>query len=240
MQRNDECRREEMMFLALAAEKAERFAEMAGFLRDIAGDSRPISKEEANLLRLAYKNLINSRRAALRVIENSQKVEENKGNIKKLQLLLAFQEKIKEEIAGFCKEIIEVLEKQLVNSAENSEIWAFYLKISGDFYRYFAEILEEGSETKEKILEKMKKNQEKSEEFLNKFVHPCDPTKLGLALSSAVFYYEVLNDRGKACFIAKKAFDEAIVKIDEIKEEDYKDSTTSLQMLRDYIFLWEN
>jgi len=53
-----------------------------------------------------------------------------------------------------------------------------------------------------------------------------------------VFYYEILNEQSKACELAKKAFDEAIAKLDDLSEDSYKDSTVIMQLLRDNLTLW--
>lgn len=243
---NTEFFREEMLFLAKAAEQAERFEEMAGFMRRFveisAGDEkfREFSQEEANLLAFAYKNAVNSRRAALRVLESMKKHEEIKEfkEIAKITLLKAYKHKIEEELAGFCKEIIAILQEKLLKTTENMERKCFYLKISGDFYRYLLEI--SAGTAKDELFEKMQRNQAEAIEIFDNCLHPCNPKKLGLALSSAAFSYEILNEKEKACLIAKKAFEEAIAKIEEINEEDYRESTTILQMLRDYVVEWEN
>ena len=64
------------------------------------------------------------------------------------------------------------------------------------------------------------------------------PIRLGLALNYSVFYYEVKNDPSVACQLAKKAFDDAIADIDQIEEEQYKDATTIMQLIRDNLTLW--
>lgn len=59
-----------------------------------------------------------------------------------------------------------------------------------------------------------------------------------MALNYSVFHYEVKNDPGNACQLAKKAFDDAIADIDQIEEEQYKDATTIMQLIRDNLTLW--
>jgi 14-3-3 protein epsilon len=38
--------------------------------------------------------------------------------------------------------------------------------------------------------------------------------------------------------LAKQAFDDAIADIEKIEEENYKDSTTIMQLIRDNLTLW--
>jgi 14-3-3 protein epsilon len=65
-----------------------------------------------------------------------------------------------------------------------------------------------------------------------------NPIRLGLALNYSVFQYEVENNPAKACKIAKSAFDEAMADIDHIQEDQYKDSTTIMQLIRENLTLW--
>lgn len=67
---------------------------------------------------------------------------------------------------------------------------------------------------------------------------PTHPIRLGLALNYSVFYYEILNNPEKACSIAKTAFDGAIAELDNLREDQYKDSTLIMQLLRDNLTLW--
>jgi len=64
------------------------------------------------------------------------------------------------------------------------------------------------------------------------------PIRLGLALNYSVFYYEILNSPDIACLFAKKAFDAAIADLDNLAEEEYRDSATIMQLLRDNLTLW--
>ena len=64
------------------------------------------------------------------------------------------------------------------------------------------------------------------------------PIRLGLALNYSVFYYEILNSSDIACKFAKQAFDNAIADLDGLEEDEYRDSATIMQLLRDNLTLW--
>ncbi len=64
------------------------------------------------------------------------------------------------------------------------------------------------------------------------------PIRLGLALNYSVFYYEILNSPDHACKLAKSAFDNAIADLDGLEEDEYRDSATIMQLLRDNLILW--
>lgn len=64
------------------------------------------------------------------------------------------------------------------------------------------------------------------------------PIRLGLALNYSVFYYEILNSPEHACKLAKAAFDNAIADLDGLEEDEYRDSATIMQLLRDNLTLW--
>lgn len=54
-------------------------------------------------------------------------------------------------------------------------------------------------------------------------------------ISKPNFWYV---NTGRACHLAKQAFDEAIAELDTLSEESYKDSTLIMQLLRDNLTLW--
>ena len=64
------------------------------------------------------------------------------------------------------------------------------------------------------------------------------PIRLGLALNYSVFYYEILSQPDLACKLAKSAFDAAIQELETLDEEEYRDSATIMQLLRDNLTLW--
>lgn len=74
--------REECVFMAKLAEQAERYDEMVEEVRKIAKmcNEQQLSVEERNLLSVAYKNVIGSRRASWRIVSSIEHKEESKGN----------------------------------------------------------------------------------------------------------------------------------------------------------------
>ena len=67
---------------------------------------------------------------------------------------------------------------------------------------------------------------------------PTNPIRLGLALNYSVFFYEILSEPQQACGLAKTAFDDAISELDSLQEEQYKDATLIMQLIRDNLTLW--
>ena len=107
-----------------------------------------------------------------------------------------------------------------------------------DYYRYiseFSKTLPDATDTpSDRAGEAYKKACEISAESLTK----TDPIRLGLALNYSVFLYEIKDDSTEACKVAKVAFDDAITELDQLKEDQYKDSTLIMQLLRDNLTLW--
>ena len=92
-------------------------------------------------------------------------------------------------------------------------------------------------EEKEKVAEKAFEAYKEAEEAA-KDLPKTHPIRLGLALNFSVFHYEIKNEPSKACATAKQAFDEAISELDQLQEDQYKDSTLIMQLLRDNLTLW--
>ncbi len=184
---------------------------------------------------VAYKNWIGSRRTAWRAISAIEQKEEAKGASKNLPLLKTYKTKIEDEVEKICNDIVALLDKYLIPKASTPETEVFYLKMKGDYYRYFAECVtgDKHKAAGEKGHEAYKKAMEKAEGLAT-----THPTRLGLALNYSVFFYEILSSPEQACKLAKTAFDSAIGELEHLDDEQYKDSATIMQLLRDNLTLW--
>ena len=128
---------EEKIFLARVAEQAERFDDMVDFLEEVlivkAGEVNP---DERNLLSVAFKNLISSKRAACRTISA---VEQNPKYSKFNGALLAYKGRIEQQLTDDCQKIIDIINNRVLGGTCSDEAKAFFVKMVGDYYRYIAE-----------------------------------------------------------------------------------------------------
>ncbi|GJD07131.1 14-3-3-like protein GF14 psi [Galdieria sulphuraria] len=232
--------REKSVYLAKLAEQAERYDEMIQEMRKVASDANEnvpeLSVEERNLLSVAYKNVIGARRASWRIISSIEQKEESKGNQTHVLINREYRKKIENELSSICRDILSILENNLIPSAKSGESKVFYFKMKGDYYRYLAEFTnqEDRKVSAEASLEAYKA----ASEIASTELAPTHPIRLGLALNFSVFYYEIMNSPDRACQLAKQAFDDAIAELDTLSEESYKDSTLIMQLLRDNLTLW--
>ena len=65
-----------------------------------------LSNEERNLLSVAYKNVVGTRRSSWRVISS---IEQKSGEESKKDLAKAYREKIEEELRKICNEVLVCL-----------------------------------------------------------------------------------------------------------------------------------
>lgn len=227
--------KEELIESAKLAEQCERYddmcAKMKTFVESLSKEE-DLSTEERNLLSVAYKNKVGSRRSSWRVITS---IESRQDEGLKKTLATKYKGAIEEELEGICNEVLKLLEDVLIKQAKDTEPKVFYLKMKGDYYRYLAEVKNANDKTvvTEKACEAY---QSASDESSN--LPTTHPIRLGLALNYSVFYYEIKNNPEKACQLAKSAFDDAIAELDTLKDETYKDSTLIMQLLRDNLTLW--
>ncbi|CAC5370446.1 YWHAB_Q_Z [Mytilus coruscus] len=233
--------REERLLQAKIAEQIERYDDMSKEMKSIVetGD-KPLTDEERNLLSVAYKNVVGTRRSAWRVIASlEQKAIDKKEEEKKLKLSTKYREKIETELNDICDEVINLLDTNLIEKAESDESKVFYEKMKGDYYRYKVEVAAQANRSD--LADKSRDAYEKAFQKAKESMGPTNPIRLGLALNYSVFYYEIRNEPQKACELAKSAFDEAIGEIETSSGDDtMKDSMLIMQLLRDNLTLWSS
>merc|ERR1712176_1239451 len=195
-----------------------------------------LSVEERNLLSVAYKNAVGSRRAAWRIITSVEQKEQTKGNSEQAKYAKEYCQKVEGELQKICDTIIDLLDKTLIGQASTGDSKVFYQKMKADYYRYIAEFSTD--KKKEAASESARAAYEDAHKVAEKDLAVTHPIRLGLALNYSVFQYEVLQEPDKACQMARTAFEDAIAELDNVAEDSYKDSTLIMQLLRDNLTLW--
>ena len=191
-----------------------------------------VSTDERDLLSVAFKSLISSKRTAWRTItaiEQNPKYQKYQGS------LSAYKNRIETALYADCEKIIDIVRSTVLSKAGGEdEPRAFFVKMVGDYYRYIAETAQGDK------LEQVKNEALKAYTEAQKIgLPPCNSIKLGLALNCSVFYYEVMKDQKRACELAEEALQLALDKIDEISEEDFRDAKSIIELLKENLTLWK-
>ncbi|KAH8844872.1 hypothetical protein MCOR07_002452 [Pyricularia oryzae] len=228
--------RESKTFLARLCEQAERYDEMVTYMKEVAKLGGELTVDERNLLSVAYKNVVGTRRASWRIISSIEQKEESKGSDKHVSTIRDYRNKIEAELEKVCQDVLDVLDESLIPNAASGESKVFYHKMKGDYHRYLAEFA--SGEKRKTAATAAHEAYKSATDVAQTELTPTHPIRLGLALNFSVFYYEILNSPDRACHLAKQAFDDAIAELDSLSEESYRDSTLIMQLLRDNLTLW--
>ena len=124
------------VYMAKLAEQAERYDEMVEYMKNVASSaSEDLSLEERNLLSVAYKNVVGTRRASLRIIGSIESKEKEKGSAN-AGLVSTNKSKVEDELNTICEDILNLLNTNLIAKAEGSpEAMVFYQKMKAGEYR---------------------------------------------------------------------------------------------------------
>ncbi|XP_005353152.1 14-3-3 protein sigma [Microtus ochrogaster] len=221
---------------AKLAEQAERYEDMAAFMKGAVEKGEELSCEERNLLSVAYKNVVGGQRAAWRVLSSIEQKSNEEGSEEKGPEVKEYREKVETELRGVCDTVLGLLDSHLIKEAGEAESRVFYLKMKGDYYRYLAEVAT--GDDKKRIIDSARSAYQEAMDISKKEMPPTNPIRLGLALNFSVFHYEIANSPEEAISLAKTTFDEAMADLHTLNEDSYKDSTLIMQLLRDNLTLW--
>lgn len=90
-----------------------------------------LTVDERNLLSVAYKNVVGTRRASWRIISSIEQKEESKGTDKHVGTIREYRQKIEAELERVCQDVLDVLDESLIPKAETGESKVFYHKMYG-------------------------------------------------------------------------------------------------------------
>ena len=222
------------------AEKAERYEDMCKFVRKLvhlkSAKGEDLDKEERNLLSVAYKNAVGSKRTSWRTLAGG--VDSDDVHKKVMKKYMAIIEVEMEEI---CKDVLSLLTDHLIKNVadDDYETKTFYLKMCGDYYRYLCEFTTEPEDKVKELKCKTEEYYTKAMDLAEAKVYPAFASRLGVALNFSVCLYEILGEPEKACALAKRSFDAALEKMDFLSTPSWaSESNVVLKLLSDNLSLW--
>jgi hypothetical protein len=239
---------EKLLALCRWSEVTERYEDMCEYLKLLLkAKEGDLDDEQRNLFSVGFKSVVGNLRRSWRSLdpENGadfgpyrtyiqKKIETVCGNVVELiknPILTKEEEKrgkLEKQAEKGAKSEIKDIEEAIRKQAEAE---TFYHKMVGDYERYKAEL--KPDEVSSKAADAYKKATEIAEPLPD-----TDSTKLGLALNYSVCLFEISKQKEEAVKVAKAAFDNALKKLDELDDNDYKNSTLIMQLLRDNLTLW--
>ena len=130
----------ELVLKAKLAEQSERYDDMVAFMAELATTTRKgLSPEERQLLSVAYKNVVGSRRTAWRTLSTLHRQSKGR-NEDDSQRIVEYIEKIENELETLCQKVLDIISDHLLpNATDDTEAQVFFLKMAGDYHRYITE-----------------------------------------------------------------------------------------------------
>lgn len=96
--------RADLIQKAKLAEQAERYDDMAQWMKKVTEQGEELSNEERNLLSVAYKNVVGARRSAWRVLSSIETKSEESEN--KQKMVKEYRGKVESELQDICNDVL--------------------------------------------------------------------------------------------------------------------------------------
>jgi len=223
---------------ARLAERAERFDDMADFMKQrVEQNKEPLNAEERDMLSAAFKHALSGRRQAVRSCAYVAQHESQEGRAGNASLALGYKSKVEAELQDICNKVLRLLDSTLVPTAQDGEAKIFYLKMQGDYNRYLAEFAE--NEPKQAAVHAANAAYTNGIQEAAALLPAANTVRLGLALNFSVFQHETLQSTSEAIFTATTALRDASANVHEVPEVQRDDVTMTMKLIQDNLSLWE-
>jgi 14-3-3 protein epsilon len=231
-------------------------------MKELELGSAAITHTKLGSLRAEFRILcaiVGREAAASDRIDNTNDVGEGSKEEWRVLLAQAYLSRIAGELAELLATVLGLVDTMLQRcfpvgrgSSDTTPQRVFLLKFRADYLRYRSELLrdclENGAVLGESpiatlLLEEAKTEAGAAYSAAQALARATLPTtaalRLGLALNASVFHVEIMDDRENGIAVAKNAFDDALTQLDSLPEDDYRNTTLIMQLLRDNVSLWD-
>lgn len=206
-------------------------------LKNLSENQSELTLDDINAISRICKGKMDSIRKAWKTIYLAEQKERGKGRDDRSAPLLEFRKKIEVEITSISKEVIDIIQKSLINRTTDTSLRGLLFRMVGDYWRYLTEI-QRGYDRRESTGKALSAYQE-AEDLIVACCGPASAIRLSLMLNMAVFKFEILSEPDEALALAQKAYEEGISCVDTLHEDAYSDSILLLQMMHRTIVSWQ-
>ena len=117
--------KEDFVIKAKLAEQIERYEDMSEVMRELTKSGCELNNEERNLLSIAYKNVVGTRRSAWRVISSLETKADESDSYR--AMVKSYRETVEEELRKNCNEVLVSIKSALI-----VKFSAFFFSSSSD------------------------------------------------------------------------------------------------------------
>lgn len=226
------------LWKAKLAQEANRFEDMAMYMRQVFESGVRMTKDEDNMLAAAYKHLLDSKRTSRRNLITVEHMD----SVAPLEASMArnYRERVEGELLALCTEMLTVIGNWLASPRAQSsepESNVFYWKLYADYKRYAAEATADMLD-RAAVVAESRAAYERAEQMGRDSLRPIDPIRLGLMLNYSVFLYQMCDQHRQGHDLAKQAYEDAVAEIDAIEDHMYDESMLILRLIRDNLSIW--
>ena len=229
--------REELIFLSKLYTKAELYKEVINFIKEFRKLNPKIEKEECDIISTGFKNMISEKRSSWFTLQSMERKEKKKkkNTIKEIKEI---KNHIENEIRETCKELQDLVDKELLPKNEEDEVLVFLYKLKADYFRYICEFAE-GNELLDNLIE-AEEFYKKAYEIADKKLPIINCNRVSVALNYAIFLYETKKDKKNGFDIAQNTFKESMKFIEDLEKPKYRDTLLIIQLLKENIIFWNS
>ena len=229
--------REELIFLSKLYTKAELYKEVINFIKEFIKLNPKLEKEECDIISTGFKNMISEKRSSWFTLQSMERKEKKKkkNTIKEIKEI---KNHIENEIRETCKELQDLVDKELLPKNEEDEVLVFLYKLKADYFRYICEFAE-GNELLDNLI-KAEEFYKKAYEIADKKLPIINCNRVSVALNYSIFLYETKKDKKNGFDIAQNTFKESMKFIEDLEKPKYRDTLLIIQLLKENIIFWNS
>ena len=199
----------------------------------LADQKRVFDAPDRQLLVLVFKAAIDPIRETIRIL-NYYKDPSNGTTPGLANLLNETSSASISDLESICNKGLDLVNNVLLPNVTDPNSRAFYLKLSGDFYRYMLEFSK-----KDEVMKSAVNAYKEALDVAKNNLNAADPTRLGVVLNYAVFKYDNLSEIEDAKIMIQDAIRDFQTEEDQLtSDEDKKEAINIVTVMQKNLEQW--